>query len=141
MTNDDPYGDLPKLSQKIRERKGRLAGHCFRNKNEPVSTLIHWIPKHERRKSGRHPPFPLHVCRCPQVRHWTGDIEDTDSNAGQEVLEGHSSSRTPLDISLVSQVKCSCHKIYRADEVGLFLSECCEKLQFFYDHFEFGAIS
>ena len=37
--------------------------------------------------------------RCPEARHWTGDIRGTDSNAGYEALEGHSSSRTPLDIS------------------------------------------
>ena len=55
MTNKELYGDLPKLSQKIRERKGRFAGHCFGNKNEPVSSLIHWIPKHGSRKPGRPP--------------------------------------------------------------------------------------
>ena len=55
MTNKELYGDLPKLSQKIRERRGRFAGHCFRNKSEPVSRLVHWIPKHGRRKPGRPP--------------------------------------------------------------------------------------
>ena len=35
-------------------------------------------------------------------RHWTGDIGDTDINAGQEASEGHSSSRIPLDISQYS---------------------------------------
>ena len=55
MTNKYFYGDLPKLSQTIRERRGRFAGHCFRNNNEPVSRLIHWIPKHGRRRQGRPP--------------------------------------------------------------------------------------
>ncbi|XP_072051888.1 uncharacterized protein [Amphiura filiformis] len=53
MTNKELYGDLPKLSDKIRERWTRFAGHCYRSKTEPVSKLVHWIPKHWKRKQGR----------------------------------------------------------------------------------------
>ena len=53
-TNKELYGDLPKLSQKIRERRNRFAGHCFRSK-EPVSELVNWIPTHGKRKPGRPP--------------------------------------------------------------------------------------
>ena len=59
---------------------------------EPVSRLIHWTPKHGRKKARQTAPY---ICRCPEARQWTGDIE---------ALEGHSSSTTPLDISQVSQV-------------------------------------
>ena len=55
MTNKELYGDLPKLSHKIRERRGRFAGHCSRSKAEPVSRLVHWVPKRGRRKPGRQP--------------------------------------------------------------------------------------
>ena len=75
-TNKELYGDLPKLSQKVRERRERFASHCFRNKDEPSSRLIHWIPKHGRRKPGR-----PHKCWCPEAWHWTGDIGGTASNA------------------------------------------------------------
>ena len=94
MTNKELYGDLPKFSQKIGERRGRFAGHCFRNKNEPASRLIYWIPNHGRRKPGR-PPLTYVVV----PKQDTGDIRGTNSNAGQDALEGNSSSRTPLDIS------------------------------------------
>ena len=53
VTNQDLYGDMPKVSDKIRERRARFAGHCFRGTNELVSKLIHWIPKHGERKRGR----------------------------------------------------------------------------------------
>ena len=33
--------NLPKLSDKIRERGTRFAGHCSRSANEPVSKLVH----------------------------------------------------------------------------------------------------
>ena len=52
MTNTELYRDLPKISQKIKIRRLRFAGHCFRS-NECVSKLIHWIPKHGSRKPGR----------------------------------------------------------------------------------------
>jgi len=52
MTNKDLYGELPKLSDKIKERSKRFAGHCSRSE-EIASQLIHWIPKHGHRKPGR----------------------------------------------------------------------------------------
>ena len=53
VTNKDLYGQLPKLSDKIRQRRIRFAGHCSRSKHEPVSELIHWIPKHGYRRPGK----------------------------------------------------------------------------------------
>ena len=46
VTNKDLYADMPKVSDKIRERRSRFAGHCFRGSNELVSKIIHWVPKH-----------------------------------------------------------------------------------------------
>ena len=53
ITNKILYGDLPKLSEKIRRRRTRFAGHCSRSREEPVSNLIHWLPKRGRRKPGK----------------------------------------------------------------------------------------
>ena len=53
VTNVELYGQLPRLSEKIRERRCRFAGHCFRSKSEPVSNLVNWKPKHGKRKPGR----------------------------------------------------------------------------------------
>ena len=94
MTNKELYGDLPKLSQKIRERRGRFAGHFFRNKNEPVSRLIHWIPKHGRRKPGRPPLTYVDV-----LKHDTG-LETSDVQTAMQdrkfwkaiVVQGHHST-------------------------------------------------
>ena len=52
MTNVELYGDLPRLSEKIKERSMRFAGHCSRSV-EIASKLIHWVPKHGYRKLGR----------------------------------------------------------------------------------------
>ena len=44
MTNKELYGKLPKVSEKIRERRLRFAGHSCRNINEPISQLLLWKP-------------------------------------------------------------------------------------------------
>jgi hypothetical protein len=53
MTNQELYSGLPKISDKIRKRRLRFAGHCYRSKQESVSKLVLWTPKHGRRKPGR----------------------------------------------------------------------------------------
>ena len=52
ISNAELYGNLPKITQKIRDRRTRFAGHCSRSA-ECVSKLVHWIPKHGIRKRGR----------------------------------------------------------------------------------------
>ena len=52
-TNKDLYGDLPKLSQKIAERRLRLAGYCVRHPEEIASNLVLWQPSHGRTRPGR----------------------------------------------------------------------------------------
>ena len=51
-TNEDLYGDLPKTSSVIQQRRLRLAGHCYRS-DESVANLILWKPKHGYRRPGR----------------------------------------------------------------------------------------
>ena len=53
MTNQQLYGDLPKITDKIRERRLRFAGHCCRSSDETVSRLLLWNPKHGKRIPGR----------------------------------------------------------------------------------------
>ena len=48
------YGDLTQITSVIKERGARFAGHCYRSKNEVISDLNLWTPKHGRRKVG-HP--------------------------------------------------------------------------------------
>ena len=46
------YGPLPPVTTKIRERRMRFAGHCFRSKHELVSDVLLWEPKHGKRSVG-----------------------------------------------------------------------------------------
>ena len=52
ITNAELYGNLPKITQKIRNKRTGFAGHCSRSV-ECVSKLIHWTPKHGTKKRER----------------------------------------------------------------------------------------
>ena len=53
MRNVDLYGNLPRLTDKIRERRMRLAGHCTRHPELVASELVLWEPTHGTRSVGR----------------------------------------------------------------------------------------
>ncbi|XP_015753298.1 PREDICTED: uncharacterized protein LOC107333054 [Acropora digitifera] len=55
MTNEDLYGDRPKITDKIRPRRLKFAGHCRTQEDELVSKLVLWLPTHGQRKQGRPP--------------------------------------------------------------------------------------
>ena len=44
MTNEELYGDLPKVTTKIAIHRLRLAGHCVRHPEEIASQLVLWQP-------------------------------------------------------------------------------------------------
>ena len=46
------YGPLPPVTTKIRERRLRFAGHCYRSKHELVSDVLLWEPKHGKQSVG-----------------------------------------------------------------------------------------
>ena len=52
VTNEVLYGNLPKLSTKIQQRRTRLAGHIMRHETEVSNKLLLWQPD-GRRKRGR----------------------------------------------------------------------------------------
>ena len=52
-SNESLYGNLPKVSQKVRERRMRLAGHCARHPEEPASQLVLWQPTEGKRSRGK----------------------------------------------------------------------------------------
>ena len=52
-TNVELYGDLPKVSDKVRQQRMRISGHCVRHKEEIASQLVLWQPTGHRRKRGR----------------------------------------------------------------------------------------
>ena len=53
VRNDDLYGTLPKVSDKVRERRMRLAGHCVRHPELSANSLVLWEPKQGTAKRGR----------------------------------------------------------------------------------------
>ena len=52
ITNEVLYAGLPRISTTIRESRLRFSGHCWRSKNEVVSSLVLCEPKHDKRSVG-----------------------------------------------------------------------------------------
>ena len=52
IPNNILYGDLPKLTDKIRERRLKLAGHCYRNPELVAHKLTLWTPQQGTRSRG-----------------------------------------------------------------------------------------
>ena len=52
-TRHQLYGHLPPITKTIQVRRTRLAGHCWRNKDELISDVLQWTPTYVRAKSGR----------------------------------------------------------------------------------------
>ena len=53
LTNKELYGNLPKINEKIRERRLKLAGHCVRHSEEVASNLVLRKPSHGKPNRGR----------------------------------------------------------------------------------------
>ena len=53
LGNDVLYGDLPKVTDKIRERRLKLAGHCIRHSELEASDLVLWEPTQGKSNRGR----------------------------------------------------------------------------------------
>ena len=55
------YGKLPVVSALVRSRRVQFAGHCHRIKNDVISSLLIWSPKHHGR--GRKLSYPDMIAR------------------------------------------------------------------------------
>ena len=51
-TKQQLYGKLPPISHKIRDRRLRFAGHCYRSKRELISDVLLWQPTHGKQSVG-----------------------------------------------------------------------------------------
>ena len=56
VSNDALYGTLPKLSDKIRSRRLKLAGHCIRHPELLANDLVTWEPEARRDEAKRDTP-------------------------------------------------------------------------------------
>ena len=52
-TKEELYGNIPAVSETIMERRMKFAGHCFRSKDELISSLLLWKPMHGHTSRGR----------------------------------------------------------------------------------------
>ena len=52
-TNEELYGELPVLTDKIAVRRLQLAGHCYRHPELTTQKVLLWEPTHGHRVSGR----------------------------------------------------------------------------------------
>ena len=53
------YGHLPPITDIIKERRTRFAGHCWRSKDEIISDVLLWTPKHGHIRVGR--PYKTYI--------------------------------------------------------------------------------
>ena len=53
LTNRELYGNLPKVTENIRGRRLKLAGHCVRHSGEVGSKLVLWKPLYGKPNRGR----------------------------------------------------------------------------------------
>ena len=53
LTNNELYDGCMKITDKIRERRLKNAGHSWRTKNEVISKVLLWEPTHGKRNQGR----------------------------------------------------------------------------------------
>ena len=53
ITNVELYNNMPKVTEKIRQRRMKLAGHCVRHSELMASNLVLWEPTQGKRRVGR----------------------------------------------------------------------------------------
>ena len=91
------YGNLPRVTDKIRERRLRLAGHCVRHSELEVSDLVLWEPTQGKSSRGSQRLTYVDMLRKGhQTRIHSGD-KITD--AGQAQMANHGPKK--LDMTML----------------------------------------
>jgi exonuclease III len=89
--NEELYGDLPAVSDKIASRRLQLAGHCYRHPELSAQQLVLWEPKHGHRNRGR--PKTTFVDTLRRDTGTTVASEIGTMMADRECWRGHVRSR------------------------------------------------
>ena len=63
LTNQELCGTLPPVSNIIRQRRLKFAGHSVREEDQSVSELVLWEPTHGTKKKGGQPKTFVDVLR------------------------------------------------------------------------------
>ena len=109
ITDEVLYAGLPRIWTTIRERRLRFNGHCRRSKNEVVSDLVLWEPKHDKRSVGgqahilsifwrRTPRSPETACRQRWMTGLAGEREPWGGGGG---MGGGGGRSTEVDLVVV----------------------------------------
>lgn len=75
--NEVVYGDLPKVTEKVRQRRLRAAGHYHRHKEEIAEEVLFWEPKHGK-------PGARNKTYVQQLREDTGLDNNKEVQAAME---------------------------------------------------------
>ena len=74
IRNEDLYQEIPPLSDKIRTRRMRLAGHCYRHVELSAQRLVLWEPTHGTKRRGGQQQTYVDTLRRDTDQTLTGDI-------------------------------------------------------------------
>ena len=75
MTNEELYGSLPKVSEKIRKSRLRIAGHCIRHSEEEAAKVVLWEPRTGRIGRGRRPINYIDILKNDTGLEETNDLK------------------------------------------------------------------
>ena len=53
VSNKELYAEVPKATDTVKQKRLKLAGHCYRHPEEAASNLVLWTPNHGKRGRGR----------------------------------------------------------------------------------------
>ena len=76
MNNQELYGSLPRVSEKIRVRRLRLAVHCARHNEEIASKALLWEPQHGHPNRGRPRTTYIDTIKADTILDNTKEIRD-----------------------------------------------------------------
>jgi len=115
ITNEELYADLTRISETIKERRFRLAGHCWRS-NEAAANLVLWKPQHWQKKPGR-----------PKLDYATLLSEDTGLNVVElgTISAAYSAAFSNFSVWICSPIYLSIYSIYLSIyNLSIYLSIC-----------------
>ena len=76
IRNVDLYGDLPRVTDKVRGRRMRLAGHCVRHPELEASKLTLWEPTQGKARRGKRRTTYVDVLRRDSFAHNTAEFKN-----------------------------------------------------------------
>ena len=85
MRNIELYGDLPRLSDKIRERRMGFAAHCLRHPELPAGALVLWEPDRDNGRGSKRDTYIDNLKRdvgLPKTKETTGELQNLMENEG-----------------------------------------------------------